>query len=98
MLEAGATVELIDSRKKVKFRLRPESPNIVGVQVYYPNRGDVIAIELVTHLPDPRAERWEAEPTGMQTLTPGESARYAYAIEVLPLESSPPSPPSGEAR
>lgn len=88
ILDRGADVQLIDFVKKLKYRLRPTTNNTVGVQVFYPAKGDVIAVELVTHHPDPRQELWKKEPTGMKILKPGKSEKYSYTIEVLPLDAS----------
>jgi galactose mutarotase-like enzyme len=76
-------VELRDREAGVTYRMTALTPNIIGAQIYYPGKGDVVALELVTHHPDPRAELWKTESTGMQLLRPGESARYAYRIEVF---------------
>jgi aldose 1-epimerase len=80
-----AEIELRDEAARVGFRLRALTPNCVGAQFYYPGTGATLALELVTNLPDPRREVWGEEPTGMRLLTPGESARYAVAIEVFAL-------------
>jgi aldose 1-epimerase len=85
-LDAGAReVELADPEAKVKYRMTALSPNIIGVQVYYPGHGSIIAIEMVTNAPDPRAEIWKDVPTGMQVLKPGENAHYQYKIAVESL-------------
>jgi galactose mutarotase-like enzyme len=76
-------VELRDRSAGITYRMVALTSNIIGAQVYYPGKGDTVALELVTHHPDPRKELWKDEPTGMQLLAPGESARYAYQIEVL---------------
>ena len=76
------TVALIDVEAGLVYRLTGLTSNIVGVQVYYPGQGSVIAIEMVTNLPDPRKELWKTIPTGMQILMPGESADYEYCISV----------------
>ncbi len=77
-------VELVDVEANVRYRFTANTPNILGVQVFYPGEGSVIAVEFVTHHPDPRAELWKHRPTGMQVLKPGESAEYAYQISVEP--------------
>lgn len=79
------SVELIDHGAGVVYRMTALTDNVRGVQIFYPGQGDVIAIEMVTHHPDPREALWGREPTGMQVLAPGESAQYAYRIEVYPL-------------
>ncbi|MBC7386089.1 MAG: hypothetical protein H7301_08020 [Cryobacterium sp.] len=85
MLEPGEDVYLVDSEKGLKFKLHPSTKNIIGVQVFYPAKGNVVAIELVTNHPDPRRELWGKEPTGMRVYAPGEDASYGYTIEILPL-------------
>jgi galactose mutarotase-like enzyme len=81
----SAEIELHDVAAGVGFRLRGLTPNIMGAQFYYPGTGATLALELVTNLPDPRTEVWGAESTGMRLLAPGESDRYAVAIEVFAL-------------
>jgi aldose 1-epimerase len=78
--------DLIDVDLGVTYRIRARSPNIRGIQVYYPGKGDVVAIELVTHHPDPRREVWGDTETGIHLLGPGASADYRYEISVLPNE------------
>jgi hypothetical protein len=87
VLEKGKprAVELIDSEAKVRYRMTALTENIIGVQVYYPGQGPVVAIEMVTNMPDPREALWGKTTTGMQVLQPNEEAHYAYQIEVLPL-------------
>ena len=79
-------VELVDLEKKVRYRMTALTDNIIGAQVFYPAKGDIVAIELVTHLPDPQKSIWGGERTGMQVLKKGENANYKYKIEVLALE------------
>lgn len=86
VLDRGArSVELLDESMKARLRMTALTPNIIGAQMFYPGKGDVVALELVTHHPDPREALWGDERTGMQVLRPGETAQYAYRIEVLPL-------------
>ncbi|MBC7397480.1 MAG: aldose 1-epimerase [Bdellovibrionales bacterium] len=75
-------IELVDEEAGIRYRFTALTPNIIGAQVFYPGQGSVIALEFVTHHPDPRAELWKKLPTGMQVLKPGEIAEYSYQISV----------------
>jgi aldose 1-epimerase len=79
------SVELRDEAARIGFRMSAASANILGAQFYYPGAGDVFALELVTHLPDPRAATWGDEPTGIRLLQSGETESYAFEIEVFTL-------------
>lgn len=78
-------VILEDKEANVRYRITGLTSNIIGVQVYYPGEGSVIAIEMVTNYPDPRSELWKDIATGMRVLNPGESAQYEYKIAVESL-------------
>ena len=86
--EARPQVELIDLREKILYRVTGLTPNITGAQIYYPGHGSVVAIEWVTHHPDPRAEVWGDQSTGIQLLQPGKETNYSFQIEVMELGSS----------
>ncbi|MBC7385481.1 MAG: aldose 1-epimerase [Cryobacterium sp.] len=81
----GARIELHDGAAGVAFRMTALTENILGAQFYYPGTGSVFALELVTHVPDPRVETWGEEKTGMRLLNPGETETYAFSIEVYSI-------------
>jgi galactose mutarotase-like enzyme len=76
-------VELLDSHTGIGYRMRATTGNVKGAQMYYPGRGDVVALELVTHVPDPRPEVWGRMDTGIRILKPGESETYGFEIELF---------------
>lgn len=78
-------IELIDPAANLVIRMTGLTPNIRTAQVFYPGKGDVIAMELGTHLPDPRPALWRGQPTGLEILEPGEDFQYSFLIQLLPL-------------
>jgi aldose 1-epimerase len=80
--ESDKEIQLDDLDSGIRVLFTPLTANIIGAQVYYPGHGSVIAVEFVTHLPDPREDLWANFPTGMQLLGPRENMKYGFQIQV----------------
>jgi aldose 1-epimerase len=80
------TIELSDMKNRVGYRMSALTENIIGAQFYYPGNGDVYALELVTHFPDPRTAIWGDGPTGIRSLEPGGRDRYGFEIELFAFD------------
>ena len=81
-------VLLEDHTARIRYRFKALSSNIMGVQMFYPGQGSVVAVEFVTHFPDPRKELWKDQATGMQLLKAGERVSYEYELSIESLDKA----------
>ena len=51
-----AFAEIFDRKMGIKIKVSATNENVIGIQAYAPKNSATVAIELVTHLPDPRKE------------------------------------------
>ena len=82
-MDKSVVVDLIDPAASYGLHIRGLSSEIKTIQVYAPPAKPYVAIEEQFNYPDPFSSVWGKLDTGMVTLAPGQSVKWAVRLELF---------------